>query len=784
MEAVQTISTENRIDPGQQRTTQGHMLERFERVNKVGLFENYSHSPGCDLGDVTLIYGENGVGKSTLAAILDSLRERNAAEIIRRSSLPGDVAPTVAVSLSGKVYTFDGRDWNDQLPFDTLDVFYPGFVTRNVHAATAVDPDQRRNLCELVLGRKAVEKVARLAQADNDGRAALAEIKVIEKELQLLIKQPDTLETFLGLQHDAKVDEQIEKVRTELKQAQSKDVILSRVVPKTVVLPTVDRNAIVTLVVKSADGIGADVAAVVREHIKQHLNNDGENWLAYGARHTGTDNKCPFCAQDIAESRLVATIRSYFSAEYRAYTALLSQEIETIRDQLGPTAFPRIRAAFSAEVAVAAQWADDMPIDQSAIATTLTEAEAVWNSAAEKLEAVVAIKQARPLERMEPTLAEEALAKYEPAVAMLVKVNDILFSSGKKAQEQKDALSKADTAEIEQRLRRFENQKVRFEPLAQDLCGNRNALIEKRTKLDGEKTGLKTEIDEHASRVVGKYQSGINHYLEHFGCDIRIESIEPMFPSGKASVQYTLKAHGHKIELGLSATGPCFETVLSEGDKYSLALAFFFARLKDHSNLAGRIVVIDDPVNSLGRSRRTLIEGVIRDLRVRGAQVVVLTHDERLAALMWRDKKLMKDIVPLQVERTNGGSRLLPWDVDRATQSEYVEHYLTLHNFLENGGDHRPSAAYIRPYVEQRLRHLFPGPPFLTRDSLGEMIAKIRISNAGSRLYALRGKLSELESINDASLPSHHATDDVPGMDPLTPVAVRLFAQKALEVLG
>ena len=423
-----------------------------------------------------------------------------------------------------------------------------------------------------------------------------------------------------------------------------------------------------------------------------------------------------------------------------------------------------------------------MPIDPSAIALTLSEAEVGWKSAAGKLEEVVARKQAKPLEGMEPSLAEEALAEYELAVATLVKVNDALSASGKKAQERKAALSKADAAEIEQRLSRLENQKVRFESLAQDLLGKRNALIETRAKLEGEKTVLKRDIDEHASKVVGKYQDGINHYLEHFGCDIRIESIEPRFPSGKASVQYTLKAHGHEIELGVSAAGPSFETVLSEGDKYTLALSFFFARLKDHSSLAGRIVVLDDPVNSLGSSRRTLIEGIVRDLRVRGAQVVVLTHDERLAAMMWRDKKL-KNIVSLQVERTKGGSRLLPWDVDRATQSEYVEHYLTLNDYLERGGDHKPAAACIRPYVEQRLRHLFPGPPFQTRDALSQMIATIRASAPGSRLYALRAKVQELEAINDAVLPSHHASDDVPGMNPLTPEGVRLFAQKALDVL-
>jgi predicted ATPase len=40
------------------------MLDRFETIRKVGLFQDYAHAPGRELGNVTLIYGENGVGKS------------------------------------------------------------------------------------------------------------------------------------------------------------------------------------------------------------------------------------------------------------------------------------------------------------------------------------------------------------------------------------------------------------------------------------------------------------------------------------------------------------------------------------------------------------------------------------------------------------------------------------------------------------------------------------------------------------------------------------------------
>lgn len=759
------------------------MLERLEGVKKVGLFEDYTHSPECEFGKVTLIYGENGVGKSTIAAILDSLRERNASEIIRRRSLPGDVAPTVAVTLNGKVYTFDGHDWNDQLPYDTLDVFYPGFVSRNVHAASSVDPEHRRNLCELVLGRKAVESVTRLAKADDEARDALAEKKRIEAELQLLIKKPDTLETFLGLPNDPNIDEQLEKTRTQLKQAQSRDAIIARAIPQPVLLPTIDRNAIAGLLEKSADGIGADVGAVVREHVSQHLDADGENWLAYGAKHIAVDNNCPFCAQGITGSKLVSAIRSYFSAEYQAYTEALSAEIQELRERLGTDAFPHIRAAFASQVALAVQWTDELAIDQPAFDAALAEAEATWKRGAAKLRELIASKQAQPLIKMNPALADDALTEYQHVKDILDGLNNILSESCKKAEERKTALSKTEASEIEGRLHRLENQKARYEPLAQDLLGRRNEQIIKRSKLEEEKTALKKAIDDHAARVVGKYQDGINYYLTYFGCSIRIESVEPGFPSGKASVQYKLKAHGHEIQLGVSKEEPCFETVLSEGDKITLALSFFFARLKDHDDLTGRVVVLDDPVNSLGSSRRTLIEGVIRDLHARGAQVVVLTHDERLAALMWRDKRL-NDIVSLQVERTGKGSGLKFWDVERATQSEYVEDYLTMVDYLENGGNHKAAAGCIRPYVEQRLRYLYPGPPFNTRDSIGQMIGKIRDSKPGTRLHALQAKLAELESINDAALPSHHATDDVPGLIPLSPEGVRLFAQKALDVLG
>jgi wobble nucleotide-excising tRNase len=758
------------------------MLDRLDIVRKVGLFDDYIHLPECSFGEVTLIFGENGTGKSTIAAILDSLRECNPAEILRRKSLPGDASSFITVVLDGELYIFDGAQWDRQPPYDTLEVFFPGFVSRNVHATNGVDPEQRRNLCEFVLGRAAVGKVASLIEADEGARAALAEKKQVEGDIRLLVKPPDTLDTYLALPKNASIDVELEGARLMLKRAHDKNAILARPNPVTVELPRIDPEEIAEVLQRTTDGVGQDIASVLREHIQQHLDAEGENWLNYGSRHMGA-GLCPFCGQDLAGSELAAAIQSYFGAEYRAYADALSSDIRDLRQRFGPAAFLPTRASLASQVAIASPWEEPDSNEQVRLTTLIGEAEDAWRLGASALDELLRSKQTRPLEGIESDEAKVSLDELQIALNAAAKVNALLSAAGKRAEVEKTTLMTTEISAVEEQVHRLENQASRYEPLAEDLVSRREAAMTRRNDLLQQKATLKEEIDQHASRVVGKYQKAINHYLEYFGCDIRIEAIEAGFPSGRASVQYKLKAHGHEIPLGCSDDCPCFETVLSEGDKYTLALSFFFARLKDREDLSGRIVVLDDPVNSLGGFRRGLVEAVIRDLRLRKAQVVVLTHDERLAALIWRDRKLGVGAY-LQVQRSDKSSQLRSWDVEKATQTEYVKDYLCLSDYLECGGDHEHAARSIRPYVEQRLRHQYPGPPFRTRDSLGQMIATIRQSEPGSRVHVLTDKLTDLDAINDATKPSHHASDDVPGWESLSAEEVRIFARKALQLLG
>lgn len=761
------------------------MLEHVDFIKNVGLFADYSQQPGTDFDELTLIFGENGVGKTTIAAIVDSLRERSSTTITRRRSLPGHAVPTCGITLGGTAYTFDGSDWDDQPAYGTVDVFFPDFVSRNVHTGGDVATEHKRNLCEFVLGRKAVANVEKLADADAEARAALGDIKQVDQKLTLVIKPPDTLKTFKELPEDPEIDARIATAQAALAEAVAAEKVLVRPVPVTASLTQPDKAQLLDLLAMTDDSIAVGAAEAVRAHVDAVLGEGGEGWLDIGTRHI-VDERCPYCGQNLAGVELVDHMRQYFGGAYRALVAAVTEGVASARSSLGQGVFEKTKADLRGQLTLAGQWQDQYPLDTAKIEEHLVSADAAWSKGSSQLESVLSTKSGSPLDVISADELDTAFAFFDAAVARFDAVNAMITGCATAAEAHKRALASADKATLAQNVAHLENQKVRYSEPVLALLDEGAAHLKRRKGAEDEKVQLKAAIDAQANAVVGKYEAGINYYLQHFGCDLQIGKVEAAYPGGKASVSYKLTVRGHDVPLGSATDDPCFDSVLSEGDKYSLALAFFLARLKDVPDLSGRMIVLDDPVNSLGGSRRRLVEGVIRDLRERGAQVVVLTHDERLAAMLWRDsgrRGPMKKIAPLQVQRTTAGSRLVPWDAEKATRSDYVDHYLSLSGFLDGDVDHDVAARCIRPYVEQRLRHLYPGPPLETRDSLGDMIRKIRESNAGDRLHELQPKLQELDALNTASLPAAHATDDVPGMPSLSPDEVRIYAAKALDLL-
>jgi wobble nucleotide-excising tRNase len=192
------------------------MLRKIICIKNIGLFCDATHS-SHDFAKVTLIYAENGRGKSTLASIFRSCSTNDAKIIHRRRTLGCVDLPVVKLIFrtnnKNRPATFENSSWSPGYP-DIL-LFDTDFVDRNVYSGTTINATHREGLLEFALGEDAVnlkQKIDSEAKLVADKKQ---EITNIEKELKPY-RGGLEISDFAKLQADSDVDEQIEKLEATL----------------------------------------------------------------------------------------------------------------------------------------------------------------------------------------------------------------------------------------------------------------------------------------------------------------------------------------------------------------------------------------------------------------------------------------------------------------------------------------------------------------------------------------------------------------------------------------
>ena len=132
------------------------MIHCIQLVRNVGLFDSVDAAATIPLSRLTLIYAENGRGKTTLVAILRSLATGDPIPIAERKRLAAVHPPHVILDCAGgpPAAMFQNGTWSRQL--SNIVVFDDLFVDENVCSGLDVDPHHRQNLHELILGAQGV----------------------------------------------------------------------------------------------------------------------------------------------------------------------------------------------------------------------------------------------------------------------------------------------------------------------------------------------------------------------------------------------------------------------------------------------------------------------------------------------------------------------------------------------------------------------------------------------------------------------------------------------------
>lgn len=131
-------------------------ISRLRLFRNVGQFDSVDAAGQLPLGRLTLVYAENGRGKTTLASTLRSLSTGDPLPIAERRRLSAQHPPHVILECGGgpPPAIFENNAWNRALP-DVL-VFDDVFVDENVYSGLSVDPGHRQRLHELILGSQGV----------------------------------------------------------------------------------------------------------------------------------------------------------------------------------------------------------------------------------------------------------------------------------------------------------------------------------------------------------------------------------------------------------------------------------------------------------------------------------------------------------------------------------------------------------------------------------------------------------------------------------------------------
>ncbi len=704
---------------------------------------------GPELNRYNLFFAENGRGKTTLCAVLRSLQTGEPDHIIGRETIapiPGD--PQVHIRLDGSQAQYKDGSWNKTLP--EIAIFDSTFVAENVHAGEFVNRDHRTNLLQVIIGSHGITLAKKVNDLDSDIHTTNSEIDRARKAVKAHLPQRLAIENFIMLNEDTDVDKKIKAKEAELKTAKEAVRIKNKELLSEVKVPALPSDLTV-LLAKTLEDVSADADKRLKEQIERHKMHDkGEAWLSKGLTYI-EDDTCPFCGQNVKDLELVDAYKQYFSQSYADLIADIKKAQTDLDTALGETTIAALGRSIAKNDATQEFWKSYVEIKIAAPdhdALVAKKAGALHSAAKTLLKQ----KAASPLETLttdEPFKA--ALSDYGAVTTALTDYNKAIKGTNSAIEDKKKEAQDADVNKIEIDKVMLGLTKKRYEPKVKRLCDDYTKLTGIKRKLDDHKKKAKEALDTHADKMIGDYETTINKLLDSFGAGFTLTGSKKSYVGGTPVSEYQILINNQAVALGDASTPVrqhCFRTTLSAGDKSTLALAFFLAKLDHDPNKADRIIVFDDPFNSQDRSRRERTAELLKKYGSECKQLILLSHDPFFLDLVY-NKLPNAERHCLQLSRVpDNNTTIQEWDIKKEIQEGYFKDHAALHSYLLSGAaELRDIARKIRPVLEGYLRYRFPNQ-FADNHWLGDIIKHIR--DEGD-VHPMHAALQELTDTNDYS---------------------------------
>jgi wobble nucleotide-excising tRNase len=573
----------------------------------------------------------------------------------------------------------------------------------------------------------------------------------------------------------------IDNLTKRLQVAQNIDAVLKRAVPEEIQEPFFDLDALFKILNLSLRDVEEDAEQKVSAHIAHMRNPSIERWISEG-QEFDNGSVCPYCTQTTTGVELVRAYRTHFNKEYEQLKSNVSMLERGVQTRTAETVIDRLAMAAASANASIALWAGEVQIDSPNFA--IGQAKVDIGALRDNLLSLVKTKLNRPLEPI-GSADEKAWAQqqWNTVLNHIRETNTQIQQARLLIDGFRGRLTTENIGVINQEILKLQLSVTRGKKEVTDLFTLFVDAKKRAQEAESSKKVARATLNDQMATTLAVFQKTINQILKRFGASFSIEKMDANFRGGLRS-EYGLSLRGMSITLDGT---PKFATALSEGDRRTLAFAFFIATVNSDPDLAKKLIVIDDPMCSLDANRKSQTKEILRVISTRAEQLIVLAHDpffiRDLKEVLSQKGLPALDVLQLQ-HSIDGYSQLAKFNVDQECESSFYRHHRVLMEFCDGTAhDSRMVAKAIRPFLEGYLHRRFPG--LVPRDLMfGGILAHIGTVLPTDPLNFASSLVEELKDINCYAGQFHHDTN--PGVCdtlPVTTSELLTYSQRALVLV-
>ena len=736
------------------------MINRIIKIKGVGKFFDFSLKASSlwngEFRPITLIYGENGIGKSTLTSILRSLKNDDSLVYQLRSFGIND-SPEVILKFDDEAKNIEYKNGEWDKNKKNIEIFDTHFINTNIFTGFEILPQHRKNLFEIVIGDEGVSLKYQISNLKNQIKEKNNDLKDISRKVAKFINVYE-IDEILLLQFDFDIETKISK--------KQKEIDASRAFEKIKLSPVFREMALIDYEIryenlkafcqKSIDNISQEYIEKVENHKNSlNLKNRSEKWIKDGVDNI-QNNKCPFCLQNIETVDIVKAYTQYFNEQYIAMqrnTKLLQNKVKDINlEQI----FSNIEIDYASNNGYFKFWSSYLNIEIVELSITNFKKQTI--EITRKLKELVDLKSNNPIKPVEIDIINELEKILNEGNQEFIKYNEIIKRENLKIKALKEKEVK-DVNILEKELEKLKAIKIRQTEEVKKLCSAYQKNNKEITDLKIKNSDLQTQLKQYTFKIFSSYKEQINNYLQKFAPYLEIRELKSTYRGGGKDpfADYGLYVSGNKIDFKADSMNPNVKYSLSEGDKSALAISFFLAKVFSDNNIEKKIIVFDDPISSFDINRKTSTISHLYQLSQKANQLIVLTHNLLFARDFW--EKVKKNTQSLRLSFIRNSTVIADYDIESETINGLFKDFSMLDNYLTFGvssdTEKRNVARCIRPIIEGYFRIKFYGQ-FNANEWLGDFLKKISISDDNSILSKLKIYYSDLDEINDFAKKFHH----------------------------